>query len=79
MRRNFRPKSQIQTVLPAESRQLIQNFGSQIPLGGLFSFLEQKPASKALKTCDFVYFSGQWGGCSPRYATARFGVLQRVQ
>ena len=27
--------------------------------GGLF--FEQKSASKALKTCDFAYFSGQWG------------------
>ena len=48
----------------------------QIPSGGgLFSFLEQKSASKALKTCDFAYFSGQWGGGSsppsrPSYATA---------
>ena len=30
--------------------------------GELFSFFEQKSASKALKTCDFAYFSGQWGG-----------------
>ena len=32
---------------------------------GLFSFFEQKSASKALKTCDFAYFSGQWGGLEP--------------
>ena len=31
------------------------------PVGGLFSFLDQKSASKALKTCYFAYFSGQWG------------------
>ena len=35
------------------------------PLGGLFSFLEQKSAAKALKTCYFAYFSTQWGGSSP--------------
>ena len=28
--------------------------------GGLFSILEQKSASKALKTCYFAYFSGQF-------------------
>ena len=61
----FRPKSQIQTVLRAGSRRLLHNFGSQIPLGGLFSFFEQKSASKALKTCDFAYISGQWRGSSP--------------
>ena len=44
-----------------------------IPVWGLFSFLEQKSASKALKTCYFAYFSGQWGGLiappPPGYAT----------
>ena len=29
--------------------------------GALFSFLEQKSASEALKTCYFAYFLGQWG------------------
>ena len=33
--------------------------------GGLFSFLEQKSVSKALKTCYFAYFSGQWGVRAP--------------
>ena len=33
--------------------------------GGLFLFLEQKSASKALKTYFFAYFSGQWVGSSP--------------
>ena len=32
-----------------------------IPLGELFSFLEQTSALKALKTCYFAYFSVQWG------------------
>ena len=30
--------------------------------GGLFSIFHQKSASKAPKTCDFVYFTSQWGG-----------------
>ena len=32
--------------------------------GELFSFFHQKSASKAPKTCDFAYFTGQWGGGS---------------
>ena len=36
-----------------------------ISFGGLFSFFHQKSASKAPKTCDFAYFTGQWGGSSP--------------
>ena len=30
--------------------------------GGLFSIFHKKSASKALKTCDFEYFTSQWGG-----------------
>ena len=30
--------------------------------GGLFSIFHQKSASKAPKTCDFAYFTSQWGG-----------------
>ena len=37
----------------------------QFRWGGLFSFLEQKSASKALKLCWFAYFSARWGGYSP--------------
>ena len=33
--------------------------------GGLFSIFHKKSASKALKTCDFAYFTSQWGGSSP--------------
>ena len=29
--------------------------------GGLFSIFHKKSASKALKTCDFEYFTSQWG------------------
>ena len=43
----------------SKQRQVLHNFGSQILWGGLFSFLEQKSASKALETC---YFSKSFGG-----------------
>ena len=33
--------------------------------GGLFSIFYKKSASKALKTCDFEYFTSQWGGLEP--------------
>ena len=33
--------------------------------GGLFSIFHQKSASKAPKTCDFAYFTSQWGGPNP--------------
>ena len=66
LRRIFRPKLKIHTVLPAESQQRLHNFGTQISSGGgLFSFFHQKSASKAPKTCDFAYFTGQWGGLEP--------------
>ena len=44
-------------------------------MGGLFSIFLRKSASKAQKTCDFAYFTSQWGGSSPPapppgYATA---------
>ena len=29
--------------------------------GGLFSFFQQKSASKTPKTCNFAYYTGQWG------------------
>ena len=41
LRRIFRPKSEIQTVLPAESRQVLHNFGTQIPSGGAVFFFEK--------------------------------------
>ena len=52
--------------------------------GGLFSFLEQKSSSKALKTWYFVYFLGQWGARAPpappwlRYWLC-LGVVKQVQ
>ena len=33
--------------------------------GGLFSTFHKKLVSKAPKTCDFAYFTSQWGGSSP--------------
>ena len=60
----FRPKSEIQTLFQAKPRHVFHNFGTQFPLGGggLFSIFHQKSASKAPKTCDFAYFTSQWGG-----------------
>ena len=53
------------TATPSQLR-LPNPFGE-----GLLSFFEQKSASTALKTCDFAYFSGQWGSSSspPGYDT----------
>ena len=34
-------------------------------MGELFSIFHKKSASKALKTCDFEYFTSQWGGLEP--------------
>ena len=41
---------------------------------GLFSFLEQKSASKALKTCYFAYFLGQWGSSSSPHPPAGYAT-----
>ena len=59
----FRLNSEIQSLFQAESRHVFHNFGTQFPLqgGGLFSIFHQS-ASKAPKTCDFAYFTSQWGG-----------------
>ena len=67
---NFRPKSEIQTFFQTASLHILHNFSTQFPLGGgLFSIFNQKSGSKAPKMCDFAYFTGQWGGCSPSLAT----------
>ena len=47
------------------SDQVFDQFSSQIPLRGQFSFLVQKSTSKVLKTGYFAYSSGQWGGLEP--------------
>ena len=39
--------------------------GGSFGMGGLFSIFHRKSASKAQKTCDFAYFTSQWGGSSP--------------
>ena len=33
--------------------------------GGLFSIFHIKSTSKAQKTCNFAYFTSQWGGLGP--------------
>ena len=61
----------------SKQRQVLHNFGSKISLGGgLFSFLEQKSASKALETCYFAYFSGQWGRLEPPLPPSPLATLQ---
>ena len=52
----FRPKSEIQTFA-----------GGCFPMGGggLFLIFHEKSASKSPKTCDFAYFTSQWGSSSP--------------
>ena len=47
--------------------------------GVLFSFFEQKPASKALKTCNFAYFSGQWEGSSSPAPLATLLILKNLR
>ena len=70
----FRPKSEILTLFQAETRHVLHNFGTQFPLGGLFSIFHQKSASKAPKMCDFAYFTIMYAARAPPppgYATAR--------
>ena len=43
--------------------------------GGLFSIFHRKSASKAQKTCDFAYFTSQWGSSSPPLATLLVATL----
>ena len=73
----FRPKSsdlqKKKKGLRQNSRRFfVQNFaslnvsgGAFFAWGGLFSIFHRKSASKAQKTCDFAYFTSQWGGSSP--------------
>ena len=65
LRRIFWPKSEIQTVLPAELRQLLHSFGTKFFWGVAVFISWTKIGPKALKTSDFAYFSGQWGGVEP--------------
>ena len=52
----FRPNSELQTFE-----------GGCFPKGGgIFSIFHKKSTSKAPKTCNFAYFTSQWGGSSPR-------------
>ena len=50
----FRPISQIQTFE-----------GGCFRMGGAIFHFSQKIGLKAQKTCDFAYFTSQWGGFEP--------------
>ena len=80
------------TLRPTSSRllvHLISNSHSALtPVsfwGGLLSFLEQKSASKLLKTRYFAYFSGQWGRLEQNHSSLNyqvhcgFGVKNKTQ
>ena len=60
--RIFRPKSEIQTLFQAESRHLLHHFGTQFPLGGLFSFFQQKSAQKHQKRAILHTLRANGGG-----------------
>ena len=63
----FRPSTEIQTFQGG-----LFSYGG----GGYFQFFTKKSASKALKSCDFEYFTSQWGGSSPpRPPWLRYCVL----
>ena len=51
----FRPKSEIQTFEGG-----LFSYG-----GGLFLIFHKNSASKPPKTCDFAYFTSQWGARAP--------------
>ena len=62
----FLPISQVQTFE-----------GGSFRMGGQFSIFHRKSASKAQRTCDFAYFTSQWGGSSsPRPPWLRYCVQQ---
>ena len=83
----FPPKirwSQKKKVFTTIDTDILSNFansdvwgGAVFEWGGLFSIFHIKSASKAQKTCDFAYFTSQWGGLEPPappppgYATAQ--------
>ena len=70
---DFRPKSKIHTFFPPNFRWSPKKIGKSnvwegavFRWGGrLFSIFHQKSASKAPKTCDFAYFTSQWGAVAP--------------
>ena len=76
-RRNFLESSEIRRFFPPKIRWSLAKFGNSNVSGGavflwagLFSIFQKKSASKALKTCDFAYFTNQWGGArAPPLAT----------
>ena len=75
----FHPKSGGLQILKKQKKKVFAEietdfsakFGnSNVLRGGCFSmgggFFHKKSASKALKTCDFAYFTSQWGARAPR-------------
>ena len=52
--------------------------GAVFEWGGLFSIFLTKSASKAQKTCDFAYFTSQWGGLEPPPPLATLLVTPHV-
>ena len=61
----FRPKSEIHRFFRPNHGNYFTTSAPKFLWGGLFSFFQQKLSSKTPKTCDFAYFTGQWGGSSP--------------
>ena len=53
--------------------------GGCFRMGGLFSIFHIKSASKAQKTCDFAYFTSQWGGSSPPPGYATVSIWCEVE
>ena len=66
LRRIFRPRSEIHTILLAESRQQLHNFGTQIPSrGAVFSF-SAKIGLKSTKNMRFcILYRPMGGGLGP--------------
>ena len=64
------PKKKKEKVFAKFQGDFSPNFASPNVWGGLFSYgggaiFHRKSASKAQKTCDFAYFTSQWGGLEP--------------
>ena len=65
LRRIFRPKSEIKTVFQAESRQLLHDFGTQIPLGGCFYFFSKNRPQKHQKRAILHTLQANGGARAP--------------
>ena len=100
-KRFFRPKSSDLQKKKKKKKGLRQNSrrfffknfatsnvsgGALFAWGGLFSIFHRKSASKAQKTCDFAYFTSQWGGLEPpppppwlRYCMVAYTLFVKVR